>query len=76
VLIGPSPRYVDDGDYVGGFTREQIEGMLLSVAGNLTGWAQAMAPVIAGNADRPELAEELEATFCRYDPASRRTSPR
>jgi sigma-B regulation protein RsbQ len=39
------------------------------VAGNLTGWAQAMAPVIAGNADRPELAEELEATFCRYDPA-------
>ncbi len=27
-----------------------------------------MAPVIMGNPDRPELGEELAATFCRSDP--------
>jgi sigma-B regulation protein RsbQ len=68
VLIGPSPRYVDDGDYVGGFTRADIDGLLLTAAGNFQEWAAAMAPVIAG-ADRPDLADEVEATFCRNDPA-------
>jgi sigma-B regulation protein RsbQ len=67
-LIGPSPRYVDDVDYTGGFSRADIEGMLLTVSGNFTGWAQAMAPVIMGNVERPELGEELTATFCRADP--------
>jgi sigma-B regulation protein RsbQ len=69
VLIGPSPRYLDDGDYVGGFAREEIEGMLLTAAGNFPQWAAAMAPVIAGNADRPELADEVASTFCRNDPS-------
>jgi sigma-B regulation protein RsbQ len=32
------------------------------------GWSQAMAPIIMGNADRPELAEELTNSFCRTDP--------
>jgi sigma-B regulation protein RsbQ len=68
VLIGPSPRYVDDGDYVGGFAREDIEEMLLTAAGNFPQWAAAMAPVIAGNADRPGLSDEVQAAFCRNDP--------
>ena len=67
VLVGPSPRYVDEGDYVGGFGREDVEGMLLAVGGNFTGWAQAMAPVIMGPG-APELGEELRASFCRTDP--------
>lgn len=69
VLIGPSPRYIDDADYVGGFAREDIEGMLLSVAGNFTSWAETLAAVVAGNPERPELTEEVAATFCRNDPA-------
>jgi len=28
-----------------------------------------MAPAIIGNPDRPELGEELTASFCRMDPA-------
>ncbi|MDX6555721.1 MAG: sigma-B regulation protein RsbQ [Miltoncostaeaceae bacterium] len=68
VLVGPSPRYIDDEGYVGGFTREDIEGLLESMDSNYLGWAGAMAPVIMGNADRPELGEELAETFCRADP--------
>jgi sigma-B regulation protein RsbQ len=68
VLIGPSPRYIDDGDYVGGFTEADIEGLLASLDSNYLGWSAAMAPVIVGNADRPELGAELTASFCRTDP--------
>lgn len=68
VLVGPSPRYVDDDDYVGGFTREDIEELLDSLDSNYLGWASAMAPAIMGNPDRPELGEELTNSFCRTDP--------
>ena len=60
VLVGPSPRYIDDDGYVGGFTREDIDGLLESMDSNYLGWSSAMAPVIMGNADRPELGEELD----------------
>ncbi|WP_294179790.1 alpha/beta fold hydrolase [uncultured Schumannella sp.] len=68
VLVGPSPRYVDDGDYTGGFTGDDIEGMLDALDSNYLGWSSAMAPVIMGNSDRPELGEELTASFCRVEP--------
>jgi sigma-B regulation protein RsbQ len=68
VLIGPSPCYVNDGDYVGGFERSQIEELLEFLDSNHLGWSQAMAPVIMGNPDRPELGEELAASFCSGDP--------
>jgi sigma-B regulation protein RsbQ len=68
VLVGPSPRYIDDGDYFGGFSEEQIEGLLTSLADNHMGWSAAMAPAIMGNPDRPELGEELTNSFCRTDP--------
>jgi sigma-B regulation protein RsbQ len=68
VLVGPSPCYINDGDYIGGFTREQIEELLESLADNHLGWSAAMAPAIMGNPDRPELGEELTNSFCRTDP--------
>ena len=68
VLVGPSPRYIDDGGYVGGFTREDIEGLLDSMDSNYLGWSSTMAPVIMGNGDRPELGDELTNSFCRSDP--------
>jgi sigma-B regulation protein RsbQ len=68
VLIGPSPRYIDDDGYVGGFAREDIEGLLESLDSNYLGWAQAFAPVIVG-ADQPAgVQEELTNSFCRTDP--------
>jgi len=68
VLVGPSPRYIDDGDYTGGFSREDIEGLLDSLDSNYLGWSSAMAPVIMGNPDRPELGSELTNSFCRTNP--------
>jgi sigma-B regulation protein RsbQ len=68
VLVGPSPCYINDGDYVGGFAREDIDGLLQSLESNYLGWSSAMAPVIMGNSDRPELGEELTNSFCRADP--------
>ncbi|MDB5526586.1 MAG: alpha/beta hydrolase [Rhizobium sp.] len=68
VLVGPSPRYINDGNYVGGFTASQIEEMLAFLADNHMGWSMAMAPAIMGNAERPELAEELTNSFCRMNP--------
>ena len=68
VLVGPSPRYIDGADYVGGFTEAQINELLEFLDSNHMGWSQTMAPVIMGNADRPELAEELTNSFCRTDP--------
>jgi sigma-B regulation protein RsbQ len=68
VFVGPSPRYIDDDGYVGGFAEEDIDELLDSLESNYLGWSSAMAPVIMGNADRPNLGEELTASFCRTDP--------
>ncbi len=68
VLVGPSPRYIDDGDYVGGFSADDVEDLLTSLESNYLGWSEAMAPAIMGTPDRPELGEELAASFCRTDP--------
>jgi sigma-B regulation protein RsbQ len=68
VMVGPSARYVDDGDYAGGFSRAQIRDLLDSLDANHLGWSAAIAPVIMGNPDRPELAEELTNSFCRTNP--------
>ena len=70
VLVGPSPRYIDDPEdgYVGGFGRQDIDELLASLDSNYLGWSTAMAPVIIGNADRPELGAELTESFCKADP--------
>jgi sigma-B regulation protein RsbQ len=66
VLIGPSPRYVDEGDYVGGFSREALQGLLDALEADYQGTSAAqLAPIIMGNPDRPELTRELAASFCR-----------
>jgi sigma-B regulation protein RsbQ len=69
VLVGPSPRYLDDDGYTGGFTPADIDGLLASLESNYLGWSTAMAPAIMGNADRPQLGAELTESFCRADPA-------
>ncbi|WP_414938598.1 alpha/beta fold hydrolase [Amycolatopsis sp. cmx-11-51] len=76
VLLTPSPRYVDDGDYRGGFSRADIDELLESLESNYLGWSAAMAPVIMGNPERPELGEELTDSFCRTDPAIARVFAR
>ena len=69
ILVGPSPRYIDDDGYVGGFGATQIEELLVFLDENPMAWSQAMAPAIIGNPERPALAQELTESFCRTDPA-------
>lgn len=68
VLIGPSPCYINDADYVGGFSRSDIDGLMEFLDSNYLGWSSTTAPTIMGNADRPELGAELTNSFCRTDP--------
>lgn len=68
VMIGPSPCYINDGDYIGGFSRQDIEELLGTIDSNYLGWSSAMAPAIMGAPDQPALAEELTNSFCRTDP--------
>lgn len=68
IMIGPSPCYINDGDYIGGFSRGDIEGLLDTLDSNYLGWSSNMAPAIMGAPDQPQLAEELTNSFCRTDP--------
>jgi len=68
IMVGPSPRYINDTDYVGGFERQEIEGLLELMDNNFIGWANFLAPVIMKNAERPELGQELQESFCSTDP--------
>jgi sigma-B regulation protein RsbQ len=69
VMLGPSARYVNDApDYVGGFERADLEGLIDMMDRNFIGWANFLAPVIMKNPDRPELVTELEESFCSTDP--------
>ena len=68
IQIGPSACYVNDGDYVGGFERKDIEGLLDLMEKNYVGWAAFLAPVVMKNTDRAELVDELQTSFCATDP--------
>jgi len=68
LMIGPSPCYINDGDYVGGFTRKDIDSLLETLESNYLGWASNMAPAIMGSPEQPELGVELTNSFCRTDP--------
>ncbi len=69
ILVGPSPRYINDApDYVGGFERSDIDGLLETMDRNYIGWANYLAPAIMKNPDHPELADELTESFCSTDP--------
>ncbi|RYF85889.1 MAG: alpha/beta hydrolase [Chitinophagaceae bacterium] len=68
IMVGPSPSYINEGDYKGGFDRKDIEGLLDTMEKNYIGWANFLAPNIMGNQDRPELGQELTESFCSTDP--------
>ena len=69
VMVCPSPRYINDEGYTGGFSRADIDDLLQVLESNFMGWSRSTAPAIMGNAERPELAQALSDSFCRTDPA-------
>ena len=68
IMVGPSPSYINDSNYKGGFERKDIEGLLETMEKNYIGWANFLAPNIMGNKERPQLGEELTESFCSTDP--------
>ena len=68
IMVGPSPCYINDEEYVGGFERRDIEGLLETMERNYIGWANFLAPNIMGNKERPELGQELVESFCSTHP--------
>ncbi len=76
ILIGPSPRYLNDEGYTGGFERSDLENLFEFMDSNYLGWSSAMAPAIMGNASRPELGEFLTTSFCTTDPEIARSFAR
>ncbi len=68
IMLGPSPCYINDDTYVGGFDRADIDSLLETLEANYLGWAGSMAPAIMGAPEQPQLADELTASFCRTDP--------
>lgn len=68
IMVGPSPCYINDGDYQGGFSKAELGELAEAIESNYLGWSSAMAPKIMGATDQPELADELTNSFCRMDP--------
>lgn len=67
-MVGPSPSYINDGEYIGGFERSDVDELLTTLEGNYLGWSSSMAPAIMGAPEQPQLAEELTNSFCQTDP--------
>ncbi|EKB49801.1 alpha/beta fold hydrolase [Cecembia lonarensis] len=72
VLVSPSPYFINDGAYKGGFSKEDIEEIITTVEDNFIGWTSFVTPVIVGNKERMEFASELEKSFCSMDPVAAR----
>ena len=68
IMVGPSPCYINDGEYIGGFSQGDIDGLLSTLESNYLGWSSTMAPVIMGSPEQPDLGAELTNSFCRTDP--------
>lgn len=68
IMIGPSPCYINDEDYYGGFSEVDISELVETLESNYLGWSSTITPVIAGDPGKPEVAEELHNSFCRMNP--------
>eukprot|EP01013_Petalomonas_cantuscygni_P004879 TRINITY_DN15338_c0_g1_i1.p2 TRINITY_DN15338_c0_g1~~TRINITY_DN15338_c0_g1_i1.p2 ORF type:complete len:267 (-),score=70.09 TRINITY_DN15338_c0_g1_i1:31-831(-) len=68
VLVAPSPCFLNDGDYIGGFEKTDLEGILDLMDENYLGWASQFAPQIAGEPGGGPAADDLTQSFCQTDP--------
>ena len=69
IFIGPSPRYLNDNNYNGGYEREDINLLFELMDDDFIAWSNAMAPAIMGIENSTDLGESLAASFCTLDPA-------
>ncbi|WP_316801286.1 alpha/beta hydrolase [Pedobacter frigidisoli] len=69
VFIGPSPKYLNDGEYIGGFESDDIQTIFNSIEEDYASWAKGIAPILMDKADRPELSNFLQECFEETDPS-------
>lgn len=69
IMIGPSPRYINEGEYFGGFDQQDIDELIETLESNYLGWSSFITPVIVGNPEKEEYSNELHTSFCSMDPA-------
>lgn len=68
ILICSSPRYLNDGDYKGGFDQSDLDGLFDAMSSNYHAWAAGFGPVAMGNPERPELGKEFARTLGEIRP--------
>ncbi|KAK1652197.1 hypothetical protein QYE76_070002 [Lolium multiflorum] len=67
VLIGCSPRFLNDSDYHGGFELEEIQQVFDAMSANYAAWATGYAPLAVG-ADVPAAVQEFSRTLFNMRP--------
>lgn len=72
ILIGPSPCFLNQPGYTGGFEREDLDGLLSLMEQNHMGWSDHLAPVVAGESGGAPVARTLSDSFCSTDPVMAR----
>jgi sigma-B regulation protein RsbQ len=68
VFMNASPRYLNDGAYVGGFEKQDLMELYRLMASNYYAWARGFAANVMGNADKPQLANEFARTLSEVRP--------
>ncbi|MBN2647481.1 MAG: alpha/beta hydrolase [Thiotrichales bacterium] len=68
ITIAPSPHYLNEDDYQGGFDYQDVVELIKMMQLNYFDWANYLAPIVIGNEDTPEYSEELKLSFLRHDP--------
>ncbi|KAF5739473.1 putative sigma factor sigb regulation protein rsbq [Tripterygium wilfordii] len=67
ILIGASPRFLNDGDYHGGFEQEEIDQVFAAMKANYNAWVMGYAPLAVG-ADVPAAVREFSRTLFNMRP--------
>lgn len=64
VMVCPSPRYIDDDDgYAGGFSRDDVQGLLTALEANQPSWATSVAPAVTARDDRPDVVDRVRSLY-------------
>lgn len=68
IFISASPRYLDDGDYQGGFSKQKVSEILSGLADNYAEWIKTHASLVINAPNKPELSEEFASSLMQLRP--------
>lgn len=68
VMLAPSPRYINDPHYHGGFERTEIDELLCRMGDNYVGWASNFSPLAVGDVAGSAAAAEFNRSLLSMRP--------